>query len=181
MKTSTTMKIWLASTLVLLFAIGSYRFLLFNASTHPKTKSMNWKKNKNASRNYSQFSPVLKNGSWILPKTIFSDHVLTLVDFYKLHMQECQNNPRLRELTRKKSSQIQIIVSSSTNSTPVFKHNENGSKNMNLKLGKMMNTYVHGRDLPTGSITFAVSGKDFDQATELCYFANSSPRGAHGK
>lgn len=128
---------------------------------------------RNSEVRYSRFTPVAKEGAssaWTLPNTTFTPYISTLVDFFRENRRSCRG-----VYQRQKENAPRVNVTVRAPGVGVF-----------LSTGNWPTDYVDawskrlaGRVLPAGSIELAFSRTDMDDATNRCYFANSSPGGRH--
>ncbi|KAL7549932.1 hypothetical protein ACHAWF_013187 [Thalassiosira exigua] len=125
----------------------------------------------------TRFIPVVATDdrTWTLPNTRFTQHILSLVDFYE----HCSSN-------NEKGARIAISVQSHASSpviTIVGDENRLGvsyQKAFEQIFNSHSDKYSsHQRVLPAGNITLYVARSDKCQITDQCYFANSAPGGIH--
>ena len=128
-------------------------------------------------RFHPRFAPVSKDGSvstWVLPNTTFTPYISTLVDFFRGNRHHCLHVYRRQ---KKNGPQVNVTVSSPS-AEPIFTSTGNWPTDYDEIWKRLFRTGT-GRFLPAGSLELVFSRSDMDEATNRCYFANSSPGGHH--
>jgi len=120
-----------------------------------------------------RFIPTENNNdttlSWTIPNTLFTNHITTLVDFYKDNYQYCHTPPI------SPNNQWMNVTVYSPDSVPIFAERIKDMWHRNVF--EKIFAPEKKRVLPAGNLTMVFSNGDFNDDTNRCCFANSDAGG----
>ena len=162
----------LSFQVLVVIALASLFFGIYERHAHPSSLLAESNKHAKQASFFSKFVPVEKNGTWMLQNSQFTQHILTLVDYYET---------KQRNLLECCSDSVLTVEKESNLQRPQL-HSEG---RMADQLRSALETWVfndksEGRALPSGRVKMSFNSGDkieLSKERHLGSFANSASGG----